>query len=252
MAKSSRPNGVLRQRVRWICILVSFLLFPLTVSFFSPAIPINGALEGLIAGSLIVFTGLFVSSLFFGRAFCGWLCPGGGAQDVFMSANERKVTRGNSIKYIIWGLWITALGAVFVLGWRGSLRIDVWYQTLFESNGGSPVPLLIVYYGVITLIFVLSVSVGKRSFCHHVCWMAPFMVLGQSLRNAMKYPALRLAGDKENCRSCGKCAEECPMSLNPEGMLASDQMFNQECILCARCADACSHNALRIHIKKPD
>ena len=45
---------------------------------------------------------------------------------------------------------------------------------------------------VLMLIVLPTLLVGRRSFCHHLCWMAPFMILGRKLRNLLNTPALRL------------------------------------------------------------
>jgi polyferredoxin len=60
-----------RQKIRKAIILISFLLFPITINYFSPYIIIDGAAQGIITGSFITFGLLFIVSLFFGRAFCG-------------------------------------------------------------------------------------------------------------------------------------------------------------------------------------
>jgi len=51
-----------RQRLRKALILVSFLFFPVTIYYFSPVLIIQGVTEGIVAGSFLVFVGMFVSS----------------------------------------------------------------------------------------------------------------------------------------------------------------------------------------------
>jgi len=60
-----------RQNIRQFTIILSFLLFPITLYYFSPYLIIQGALEGIVVGSFIVFIAMFIASLVFGRAFCG-------------------------------------------------------------------------------------------------------------------------------------------------------------------------------------
>jgi ferredoxin-type protein NapH len=76
-----------RQKIRKAIILISFLLFPITINYFSPYIIIDGAAQGIIAGSFITFVLLFIVSLFLGRAFCGWVCPGAGIQEFCFTVN---------------------------------------------------------------------------------------------------------------------------------------------------------------------
>ena len=82
-----------RQKIRSILVVVMFALFPLIYYYFSPYLVIMGAIEGIVTGSLIIFAALFVSSLFLGRAFCGWICPAGATQELMYEESETKVSR---------------------------------------------------------------------------------------------------------------------------------------------------------------
>jgi polyferredoxin len=75
--------------------------------------------------------------------------------------------------------------------------------------------------------------------------MAPFMILGRKLRNAVNWPALRLKADKEACISCKKCTRNCPMSLDVNGMVQKETMENSECVLCGSCVDVCPKDVIR-------
>jgi ferredoxin-type protein NapH len=80
---------VRRQRIRKGLLFTSFLLFPIGMNYFSPYVIIDSALVGIMNGSFIVFTLLFISSLFSCCGFCDWLCPAGGG-------------RGDWAKYACW------------------------------------------------------------------------------------------------------------------------------------------------------
>jgi len=47
-----------RQRVRKALILISFFLFPVTIFYLSPVLIIEGASQGIVAGSFIIFASL--------------------------------------------------------------------------------------------------------------------------------------------------------------------------------------------------
>ena len=85
-----------RQQFRKGLTYFSFLLYPITMFYFSPYLIISAASEGLASGSFIIFTSLFISSLFFGRAFCGWMCPGAGMQNplIDMKVVTKKIPKG--------------------------------------------------------------------------------------------------------------------------------------------------------------
>lgn len=66
-----------RQNIRKLILIISMLLFPITIWYMSPYLIIQGAMEGIVSGSFIVFVCMLLGSIFFGRIFCGWLCPMG-------------------------------------------------------------------------------------------------------------------------------------------------------------------------------
>ncbi|MDD1731194.1 MAG: 4Fe-4S binding protein [Methanothrix sp.] len=66
-------NFIYRQKLRKALIIFSFVLLPATFAYISCPIIIGGASEGIASGGLIVFVLIFISSLFLGRLWCGWL-----------------------------------------------------------------------------------------------------------------------------------------------------------------------------------
>ena len=67
-----------RQRVRRAFLFASLLLFPITLYYMSPYIVVDGAANGVVNGSFIAFTLMFLSALFVGRLWCGScvdICP---------------------------------------------------------------------------------------------------------------------------------------------------------------------------------
>ena len=57
-----------RQAIRRVLLLLAFISFPLTMNYFSPYLIVDGAFNGIVTGSLIVFASMFAGSLIFGRA----------------------------------------------------------------------------------------------------------------------------------------------------------------------------------------
>ena len=106
----------MRQRVRKTLLVISFLLFPITIWYFSPYLIIQAASEHIMNGSFIVFVTMLILSMFFGRAWCGDLCPAGGFQECLFMCNLKPAKQGwrNKIKYVIWIIWIIAIIVIFV------------------------------------------------------------------------------------------------------------------------------------------
>jgi ferredoxin-type protein NapH len=65
-----------------MAIFASLLLFPVILNYLSPYAIIDGAMQGLISGSFMVFMLVFLSSLLIGRLWCAYLCPGAGQQEM--------------------------------------------------------------------------------------------------------------------------------------------------------------------------
>lgn len=241
----------LRQRIRFAVLLFSFILFPITMNYFSPYVIIDGATNGIINGSLLVFAGMFFASLFLGRLWCSWACPMGGVGEVCLSTNNKPV-KGRQIDWIKWVIWIPWVSLIvwLVIKAGGYHSVDFLLDTQKGISVAGQVdrPILyayVIYFSVIGLFAWLAIIVGRRAGCHTVCWMAPFMILGRKVSNALHLPALHLRAEPEKCTNCMTCSTSCPMSLDVNGMVKISKMENSECILCGNCIDGCSKNAIR-------
>ena len=235
----------MRQKVRFAMILISFLLFPITIYYFSPVLIIEGAAKGVFVGSAAVFSFMFVISLLLGRAFCGWLCPAGGLQECCFGISDKRTKGGryDLIKYLIWVPWISAI-IILAIGAGGFSKINLFYQIDYGISV-LDIYAYIIYYFFVGLIMILALTAGKRAFCHYVCWMAPFMVIGRKIRNLFNLPALHLKSNNINCNKCKLCAKNCPMGLTVYEMVCAGKMENSECILCGVCIDNCPNGSVK-------
>ena len=239
-----------RQQTRKILTIIMFVLFPVIYYYFSPYLIIMGASQGIITGSLIVFAALFASSLFFGRAFCGWICPGGATQELCNMARKKDFQNGkkNLIKYAIWAPWITIIALLFFQA-GGVKTVDPLYQTYYGISV-SNIYSAVMFIAIAGLIAGLALAAGKRAFCYTTCWMAPFMIIGRKIRKSVNWPSLQLVADKEKCVNCKVCNQKCPMSLAVESMVQQNSMENSECILCGSCVDNCPKQVIKYSFGK--
>jgi ferredoxin-type protein NapH len=242
---SARARSGRRQSIRRALVLFSLLLFPVVLNYLSPYLIIDGAANGVVNGSFVVFGLLFLSALFVGRAWCGWACPGAGLQDAFAVVNGSRSPGGrwDWIKWAIWIPWVAAIA--FAAASAGGYRtVDFFYMMDTPISVDRPMG-YIMYYTVIGIFLLLALAIGKRAGCHYICWMAPFMILGRKLRNAFAWPSLRLKAYAAACGECGTCTKGCPMSLEVTRMVKSRAMEHPECILCGTCVDSCPKGAIR-------
>lgn len=203
-----------------------------------------GASEGIVTGSFIIFGLLFIFSLFLGRAFCGWLCPGGGEQELCSLIKNKKFKIGKLdwIKYFIWAPWHLIIILMFYQA-GGIRNINFFYQT-FHGISVYNLESVVLFVIIAAVIAVLSLTIGKRGFCHTLCWMAPFMIVGRKLSNLTNLFALRLRSKKDKCIHCKICSQKCLMSLDVYHMVQTGNMEHSECILCGTCIDVCPENVI--------
>ncbi len=243
-------STIKRQNIRKTILLISFLLFPITLYYFSPYLIIEGVAQGILTGSFFVFMGLLVGSIFFGRVFCGWICPAGGLQEVcsLVNNNRNKGKWRKIIKYIIWLPWILAIIAIAIYA-GGISKIDFFFQTENGISVSRPSG-YIIYYAVLFLIVVLSLFAGRRSFCHSSCWMAPFMQIGISIRKTLKLPGLHLDTEPNKCIHCNQCTKKCVMSLEVMELVKLGKIEDLDCSLCGECVDVCPKEVIKYSIKR--
>lgn len=236
------------QKIRISLSTLSMILFPLSFYYISPALSVMGPSEGILTGSLIIFIMLFVTSIFFGRAFCSWLCPTAMIQDQLIKARSKRVNvkRISWIKYLIWVPWIITI--LFMFKRSGGIQsVDFFYQT---EMGVSLTRLTdtFIYGGIVLIFFILSMLVGRRATCHTICWIAPFMILGKKLGELIKVPSLRLKRTPSKCTSCKKCTQVCPMSLEVEDLAKNIEMSDHDCVLCGSCVEECPNDVIKVGI----
>jgi len=239
-----------RQQTRKILTILMFLLFPVIYYYFSPYLIIMGASEGIVTGSLLVFAGLFFSSLFVGRVFCGWICPAGATQELCAMVRKKGFKNGkkNLIKYAIWAPWISIIVLMFFQA-GGIKAVDPLYQTYYGISI-SDIYSLVIFIAIAGLVAGLALVGGRRASCHTICWMAPFMIIGRKIRNAANLPSLQLQADKTKCINCKSCDKKCPMSLEVNSMVQKNSMENSECILCGSCVDNCPKQVIKYNFGK--
>lgn len=238
-----------RQKVRKLLLIISLLLFPITMWYFSPYIIILGATQRIINGSFITFLIMLFGSIFFGRFWCGYLCPTGGLQEYAIMVNDKSPKQGwkNNIKYVIWSIWIAVIVACYILS-KNNVTINPFYLT-DHGISISNIYCYIIYYGVLLLVLIPAILCGKKTFCHYFCWMAPFMIIGTKVGKLLHIPHLHIEVEQDKCISCNQCNKKCPMSIDVTSLVSKGDCSNSECILCGECVDTCPKKVLKYSIK---
>lgn len=237
------------QKIRKPIVISTAILFHLLLIFhlfFSPVIIVSASYKSIINASFVAFAIIFLLSLFFGRAYCSWFCPGCGVQEVLSMFIKKKSKNSKAlyIKYFIFIIWIGVIITGYII--NGIHKIDFTYgmsDVTFERK-------VILTIGAIILIVPLTVIFGKFASCKYICWQAPFMVIGTKIRDYFHFKGLRLKSENIKCNSCKVCTTKCPMNIDVMENVKNEQMTNTECILCGNCIDHCKQKVIRFSITK--
>jgi len=249
----------LRKRVHVVCFLL-FLALPFldVIRFDIPRQRFYFAGRELWINefAIIFFSLMFlmflvvVSSVFYGRVYCGYLCP----QMIFSEASmalesrlRRRVTKKLShwkaaarerlvgaLFYLVVAAASVALAFVFISYFvepRDLLRrlasLDI------HTAGG-------IAGASVTALTFLDFSLVRLRFCMTVC---PYGYLQGMLGDGHTL-LVHYRDDTHECIECKKCVRVCPMGID-----IRESPFQIECVHCAECIDAC--DVVLGRLKKP-
>jgi ferredoxin len=183
---------------------------------------------------LVSFT--VVTTLLWGRVFCGFLCPFGALQDFLERVVPRRFRRelpkalherASLVKY---GVLVLVLAPALA----GSDLIVFHY---FEPFGTVFFLSASVLLWTIALAFLTASAVVPRFYCRYVC------PLGASLALASLVAPFRIRR-VEQCGLCTVCERSCPT-----GAITADRVDFKECVRCNVCetnliqkAGVCRHD----------
>jgi len=176
-----------------------------------------------------------VSTLLWGRIFCGWLCPFGAllaltdkiGRIVF---KKLSLTRNKVLQAIqpIRGYWLLLLLSVFILGSNW-----VFFLTPFALFGHETVRALQGHLPWMLIGIMIGTLFFSRLWCSVLC---PTGVL-LSLAARMRLFRYQIAG---NCIHCEKCASACSVNTAP----VSTSVAMEGCLACGDCQRACPTKAI--------
>jgi polyferredoxin len=190
-------------------------------------------------GSLLMRTSIFlVLTFFFGRIFCGYVCPLGAAQELvslsrFKSKVNPKMVYQKRTPLIRWGFFLIYAAISIILGFEATLFMNPINGFLYLWT---PFNILILAALVGAIATILVGIFVYRPYCRFIC---PFGALAALFA---KFSPLKLRRT-EDCNECGLCEKVCPTQ---EAHAESDMA---ECYYCYRCIDACRHDAIEYSMR---
>jgi polyferredoxin len=217
-----------REAVRWASLAATLIVVGyidgtfLSVSHITSGIwsGVDVYLRDLPLLLIVGFT--LVTTLLWGRVFCGFLCPFGALQDLIDRVVPKRFKRALPQRVHDRALWVKyGLLAVIVLpALAGSQRSLYQY---FEPFGTvfflSPSPL----FWSIAVAFLLASVIIPRFYCRYACPLGAALALGSLL-------SLRRIGRVEQCNHCKVCEQKCPT-----GAIRGPEIDFKECVRCNTC-----------------
>ena len=233
-----------RLKIRRTAAIISLMLFPITMNYLSPYLPMDAAMNGIIAGSLLTFLCLFLSAMITGRAWCSWVCPVAGIGDICMHIQDKKVNAAKlrKVRYAIFIVWVSLVVLFFILS-GGIKGFNYFYFTETGVSVNEP-SRFIIYYSILAAFLIVTLKTGNRGACHSFCWMSPFLVGGMKLGRRMGLPQIRIRAENASCVECRACDRACPMSISVSSEIRQGAVNSTDCILCGECIGACKKNVL--------
>ncbi|MEN6444565.1 MAG: 4Fe-4S binding protein [Candidatus Cloacimonas sp.] len=180
---------------------------------------------------------ILVLSIFYGRIFCGWICPLGTIQELLFMLNYKKKKRRKQIplylerhfakfKYIVLALTV-------ILSLLGFNYLFIHSCPIFAL---SILPSIAISGLIVVLVILVGGIFWERFWCRFLCPYAALLNLFQMLSKMLHLPRLMMHRNLERCNDCGICSQNCPMNIN---LTQTEFVDNPNCILCFRCAQKC-------------
>lgn len=215
--------------------------------------------SGVLISGLLLSAVILIMTFFFGRFFCGWICPLGALIDFFewttrgyprRERNRKRLDRLSLMKYGVLVLIVAASGfsfqfvflfdpMVIMTRFMGTMLLPVKNELLKMSP-------FVVEHTVLILLFtsgILLLSlVVRRFWCRTVCPLGALLglIAGASPSGFVQ----------KECNGCPSCRRKCRTGAIGESKAGVTR--SQECIRCFDCLDACPKQtrAFRIGARK--
>lgn len=239
-----------------------------------PLLAINSLANGVVRWEMLLAVPVLLSPLFFGRAFCGYVCPLGFLGDLFGPRRERHPglrARGLLRRVPPFGLVVvlalilfgsaaflvfdplslltrSAATLVYPAVDRG-LRLsgDLLYatgssgvQSGVDAATGALEGRLVFADGLIyklqLVILLMVVGLLALSWVERRLWCRHLCPLGALLGVVGRMAVYGRVVDQTRCSSCGACDTACPMDAVRDDGLSTDC---SRCQLGLECADVC-------------
>lgn len=221
--------------LRYLILLAFFFLAFFKFPQFCPFLTLKeiglGRLGNIFSFSFFIL--ILISTLIFGRIFCGWACPISFFQEVVFRIG-RKIKKIPVIKiplkFSYLKFLILILFLIFILLLKSPLCGKDPFGALFGFFR-NPLSLILLF-----ILFLFSLFIFLP-FCRLFC------PLGAILALFSKISIFQLKIEKESCKNCGVCSKSCLLQA-----ISGNKISNSECMRCGQCLKECPFFSIKLKI----
>jgi len=208
---------------------------------------IQVAIYGVIALALILIT-----TFFFGRIWCGFLCPMGGLPELVSRLIpdrwkiEYRALPQVPIRYGYFGTYVVLMPALGVSAC--TLCNFITIPRLFESFSGGLMGLAFIFSSVgfvnLLLLFLLGFFANKgRAYCQFLCPIGAIDGVVNRMGSKFRFTH-RIRVERDRCSGCNVCARKCMTGAIKmvDKVAVVDQL---SCMSCHECVDVCDWDAIK-------
>jgi len=250
--------------------ILHWLIAGRTVSPVEPSEAMYTLEQGLVNAGFIFFIVAILSTLLFGRFFCGWGCHIVALQDLCGWFMKKLGVRPRPFRSRLLVFVPLAL-ALYMFVWPTFKRLAI--VPFFEQAGwdaalaflGAPPPFpgfrehlvktdfwetfpsvavaipFLLICGFATVYFL-----GAKGFCPYGC---PY---GGFFAPAEQVAPVRIKVDKSKCEQCGHCTAVCTSNVRVhEEIREYGMVVDPGCMKCMDCVSVCPNDALSLGLAKP-
>lgn len=185
----------------------------------------------VLNGKMVLWLGLFLVSLigakFFGRFYCGYICPMGTAMGYTDKLAKKLKWQTKKVPK-----WLESKALPWIL-----LIIMIVSMALSKRVGQKEMPILII---LMILSVLVTLRFEERVFHNNLC---PF---GALLSFSGKWASFTTTVDQSQCIGCKKCEKVCPSTaIKVDDLTKRAQIDPSICHQCGACVEVCPKDTIR-------
>ena len=205
---------------------------------------------GIINAGVVLVILAFITTLIFGRFFCGWACHFGAIQELAWWLMKKMGITPRTVNSSL----VTILPLFILLNFYIAPNLAHALNSPWEGitlNLGIPeiwafLPGFVI--GTLTFVvdgFLIVYFMGRKGFCRYLCPWGAFLKLPNSL-------AMFKVRNTGGCIESGNCTSNCPVGIDVSYEINNyGKVTNTNCTSCLVCTEGCPSSAIAYKWESP-